>query len=220
MLVSTRLLLLMMAPLVGLGAVGVYNRVPLFAARAQREIISQPSDWVPFSAELRRVHEKDGSLFVGHYYRSSDGSTRSETGPSLDNITSIGIKNVGQATFYYWSRQKGWSLQPMDLPPWGWKPVRTLMNKKMTRVPDMVEGFALIRVDTAGRVIYQAPELNLFVLVNLVKCEWDPAAKCGTWYSTIKIAEPPREYFLPPSDQPIERIEKPGGIVRRAPVAR
>jgi hypothetical protein len=210
-----RICLFLMAPLVGLAAAAVYARGASEHTRVQSEIIAQPSEWVPFSAELKRIHETDGAVFVGHYYTASDGSTRSETGPSFEKITSIGIKNIAQATFYLWSPERGWTSQPMQLPPGGWKPIPTTFNERMTRVSDTVEGFELIKHETAGRVLYKAPQLNLFILTNLVKCKFSDTTTCGTWFFNIRVGEQPAEYFVPPSDVRIDFVDKPGGIVWR-----
>src|SRR5216683_262693 len=49
--------------------------------------------WVPFTATLNHVNDF-GRVAVGRFYQASDGSTRSETGPSLNEINIIGIKNI------------------------------------------------------------------------------------------------------------------------------
>src|SRR5438067_2261311 len=86
------------------------------------KVIPQPQNWVPFSAQIKRVYEKSGEVVVGRVYRSSDGSTRSETGPSLDAINTIGIKNISTRSFYMWQGNDTWTAQPMELPPEGWHP--------------------------------------------------------------------------------------------------
>jgi hypothetical protein len=212
-----RATLLLAAPAIAVGALGVYERAPVVAstAVAQRQLVDQPSHWVPFSAELRRIHEDDGSVFVGRQYRDSNGSTRNETGRSFDNINSIAIKNVPEATFYHWTPQQGWTSQPMTLPPGGWMPVPRIMNETLREVSDTVEAFRLLRFESAGRVFYQAPQLNMFTLVTLVKCKFDATAACGTWYSNIRIAEPPVSYFSLADGVEVVALTTPGGIVAR-----
>jgi hypothetical protein len=219
------LLIVMVAPVLAGSAFAFHESVErnlrhLGIQAPQRQLIDQPASWVPFSAGFRRIHERDGSLIVGRDYRASDGSTRNESGPSLDAINSIAIKNVPQATFYRWIDQRGWTSQPMTLPPWGWRPVPVTWSDQITRVADTVEGFGLLRFESRDRVFYQAPQLNLFTLVTLVKCEFDPGASCGTWYSNIQIAEQPAEYFSPPLDAQIIALSEPGGIVERLPPRR
>ena len=219
--------LLLLAPLCGLAALAVYetgagriaSAASASSAQQDLELVDQPGYWVPFSADLRRIDERDGSLFVGRNYRASDGSTRNETGRSFENISSIAIKNIPQATFYLWNTRQGWTSQPMDLPPGGLATPRPRVFNRynMTEVDDTVEGLKLIRLDTAGRALYQAPQLNLFTLLILVKCASDPNATCGTSHSNIRIGEQPVEYFLPPPDVQVFYVDTPGGIVRKEP---
>jgi hypothetical protein len=225
-----RNLLLLAAPLFGLGALALYNGASWRVASAASavavdqdlELVDQPPYWVPFSAELKKIDERDGSIFVGRSYRASDGSTRNETGRSFDRITSIAIKNIPQATFYLWNTRQGWTSQPMDLPPGGLATprARVFNRHNMTEVDDTVEGLKLIRLETGARALYQAPELNLYTLVILVKCTYDPGAACGTWHSNIKVGEQPVEYFLPPPDAQVLYVDTPGGIVKKEPSAR
>src|ERR1700716_3750682 len=117
--------LLMIAPLVPAGTL-VYTRSLSQAAApavadATRELIDQPSTWVPFSAQLERM-TGGGEQLAGRYYQGKDGSTRYETGPGLGptEITAVGIKNMKLGRFYKFSRRVGWTDQPMQLPPGGW----------------------------------------------------------------------------------------------------
>lgn len=100
---------------IGLIAVGAYER----STHQEPEVIPQPPGWVAFSSQIRYIDSIENTTRVGHFHRGDDGSTRSDTGPSLSNITSIGIKNFSKAEFYLWSKEKGWTQQPMDVPPWG-----------------------------------------------------------------------------------------------------
>lgn len=205
--------LLLAGPLVGLLSLALHDQMARATAQ-QTEFVPQPSDWVPFSARTKRVFE-DGTVFVGNFYRGLDGSTRSETGPSLDKITSIGIKNVGLREFYLWSPERGWTRQPMELPPWGWTPIPRSWNSRMTSVPVAIEGFQVIQHTSSGRVRYLAPELNLYSLREVATCEWTEADACGRWVYDIRLETPPQSYFFPPINQPIEDLKEPGGIVRR-----
>jgi hypothetical protein len=204
---------LLLAPLVGAGALGLYESAGS-RVLAQPRLVAQPAYWVPFSAELKRIFETDGSVFVGRYYRATNGSTRADTGRSFDALDNVTIKNIPAATFYRWTPETGWTSQPMDLPPGGWRPMATIFNDRMSEVSELVEGFRLIKVvHTGGRVSYQAPDLNLFTLVLLVPCKFDPAASCGTWHSNIVTGEPPASYFSPTPGAPITKRNELGGIL-------
>lgn len=209
--------LLLLAPLLGASALGFHEGLFATSIRSAslsqpRRLVEQPSQWVSFSAELKRVHEIDGSTFVGRQHRDADGSTRNETGRSFDAINSIAIKNIPEATFYRWTPEQGWASQPMVLPLGGWVPIETSFSQRLTEVADTVEGFSLVRLESAGRVFFQAPQLNLFTLVTHVKCKYDASATCGTWYSNITLGEPAVS-FSPPEGAPISELKEPGGIV-------
>lgn len=217
-----RTCLLLIGPLLGTAALSLHERgasVLSFASSVEaqeRKYVDQPAHWVAFSAVLRRIHERDGAVFVGRQYRNADGSTRNETGRSFDRIDSVAIQNIPEATFYRWIPETGWTSQPMLLPQHGLdKPLPIILNDGMAQVNDTVEGFTLIRTESAGRALFRAPLLNMFTLVTIVKCKFDATAKCGTWYSNIKLEEPPSELFSPPSGVDIVKLEKPGGIIAR-----
>jgi hypothetical protein len=209
-----RVWLLMVGPIVGATALALQG--PTVAL--QRRLVDQPAHWVPFSADYRRVHEVSGSVSIGRTYQASDGSYRSESAGVDGVVTSVGIRNVPDVTFYRWTRQEGWTSQPMVLPPnGGWAPIPRLFNDRMTEVDETVEGFRLIRVDTNGRILYQAPDLNMFTLAMVVTCQFDPAAACGRWYSNIRLGEPPAEYFRPPDGVVLVPLAEPGGIIWNPP---
>jgi hypothetical protein len=68
-----------------------------------RELLVQPQDWVPVSADVEH-RERDGEVLVGRYYRANDGSTRKEmkardsAGPMR-----VTIKNVSKTFGYLWA---------------------------------------------------------------------------------------------------------------------
>src|SRR5690349_23823175 len=84
----------------------------LFAVRAavspqKRTItdeIPQPSTdhWISFDADLR-IYHTDGANASGRFYRTTDGSTRMETGPEGQEIQVIAIKNVPRQIYYVYS---------------------------------------------------------------------------------------------------------------------
>ncbi|MGE0123564.1 MAG: hypothetical protein AB7U25_11550 [Vicinamibacterales bacterium] len=219
----TRLSLLMIGPAMAFGVLQAAKplRAPAGATiqppGQTREYVQQPSEWVPFSAHIRRVNAADGFVSVGRFYRSSNGSTRSDTGPSLDQIDTIGIKNIDRVAFYLWSIKLGWSQQPMSLPPDGWTPGLIVFNDAMTRVPERVEGFELIRHDAPPFTVFRAPQLNMFDVMRLIPCQFNTALMCGTWFSNFVVGEQPAELFAPPEGQPIAYNPQPGGIVPHQP---
>lgn len=216
-----KVVVLLGAPIVGL--VAATASPPLFNTLAAseasgiaqpREYVDTPSTWVPFVADLQLIHERDGSVFVGRSMRSSDGSTRNETGRASEPINSIAIKNIAQKMFYRWTAQQGWTSQLMDPPPGGWEPIPVQFNARMSRVNETVEGFQLIRFQSGRHTAFQAPALNMFVLVTLVTCQFDPNATCGTWHSNIRLVEPAPELFEPSTDTPVTPLPGYGGIYK------
>lgn len=184
----------------------------------QRQYVEQPSTWVAFSADIRRVNAMTGAVSVGKFYRSSDGSTRSDTGSSLDRIDTIGIKNIRLVAFYLWSDKTGWSQQPMTIPPDGWGPGKIVFNERMTRVPERIDGLELIKHDAPPYTVFRAPQLNMFELVKLLPCQFASPTPCGTWFANVQIGEQPPELFEVPASQPVVQNPQPGGIVlRKAP---
>lgn len=209
-----RVTILLVGPLVGFGALYVSDRLSAqqsTPAKA-REYVEQPETWTPFSADLRRVNAMNGAVHVGRFYRSSDGSTRSETGPSLEQINSIGIKNIGDVAFYSWNDKFGWMQQPMTLPPEGWQPGRIVFNERMTRVQERLGDLELIRHDQSPYTVYRAPMLNMFDVIKLLPCQFESTSACGTWLSNIRIGEQSSELFAPPSSASIQQNPEPGGI--------
>src|SRR5919197_4236876 len=153
------------APLVCAGGAILYSRGVALNGRSllrerlsqPRELIAQPTNWLPFTADVRRVDEKSGEVRVGRFYRAADGSTRSETGPTLDAIDTIGIKNIASRKFYLWSQDRGWwTAQPMDLPQRGWRPTARVLTPNTSFIPDRVEGFDLVKTVMGSRIVYEA----------------------------------------------------------------
>jgi hypothetical protein len=215
---------LVIAPLLFAGAAVLYarnsaltGRGPVRQLSAQRpEVIAQPVTWIPFTADLRHVDETSGEIRLGRFYRASDGSTRSETGSTLDAIDTIAIKNISTRSFYLWSQDRGWwTAQPMDLPQRGWLPVPRILTKETVFVADKVERYNLVRSVTGNRVVYEAPQLNMFELTTIVACATAVISNCGTWYFNIRQGEPPNGYFKPRSGEQIVQLTAPGGIVRQ-----
>lgn len=205
---------LLLLTLITVGATVLYGRSPERQQLSNVVIVPQPATWVPFSADIKRVGAEKGTVWVGRFYRASDGSTRSETGRSLDSIDTVGIKNIEGRTFYLWSKSRGsWTAQPMDLPPWGWQPRPRHLSPRMGAVAQKVEGFDLMLSINKQRMVYESPQLNFFPLVAVEPCAVATATACGVWHSNIVLGEQPPSYFLPQAGASLEWLSEPGGIV-------
>ena len=77
-----------------------------FAQEAAR-VPPRGHEWVPFQADVRRT-TKDGTRAVGRFFRSRDGTTRAEMGPSIEEPDSIAIRDLGSATVHFWTPDRGW----------------------------------------------------------------------------------------------------------------
>jgi hypothetical protein len=173
-----------------------------------------PGQWVPFSARTTRVFNPE-RVFIGTFYRASDGSTRSETGPPTGSVTSIAIKNMAEKLFYLWQPGRGWESHPMQL-PWG-KYIHPVPEGTFSDRPiaEQIEGVDLIAMppQSSGLVRYLAPQLNYFAVKILEPCTTPGATGCGFWLSDIRIGEQPTELFRPPPGAQVVRRSEPGGIV-------
>lgn len=180
---------------------------------------AKPGRWVPFRANIKRVFDPE-SVFVGRFYRASDGSTRSETGPSIAEINIVGIKNMSEGVFYLWLPTSGWESHPMELPHGKYFQPRldSGVSAEATRVDDQIEGIDLIKgpTDRHGITEYQAPRLNYFALRTTIPCKTAQRTGCGKWYSEVHIDEQPPELFKPPVGVAVLKRSEPGGIVRRS----
>lgn len=195
-----------------LGVPGVFVCGTPSAQVPQPALVSQPTDWVPFSAQHERTNET-GEVSVGRYYQSSDGSTRSETGPSLNSINVVLIKHIPTATFYKWRPKEGWTQQPMELPPNGWHP-RPTYASVFQDAAETVEGLRLLKRELGARTMFVAPELNLFPVMEK-RTDCAPAVMCGSRYFNIHIGEPPSELFTPAANATTKQLSEPGGIKSR-----
>jgi hypothetical protein len=103
----------------------------------------------------------------------------------------------------------------MDLPAWGWHPLRRKPVNVTTERPTQIEGCEVIKLtDPNDITMYQAPQLNLFSL-RVAMCKEGGPPDCGITMSEVSIGEPPFEYFKPPVGERVIRRSEPGGIVRR-----
>ena len=198
---------LVLAPLIAAGSV-------LGVTTLSVEQATPPTEFVPFSAELRMVWS-DGSTHVGRFYRDRNGSTREETGRSLDAIDTIAIKNIPKGEFYSWGDPRPWTVQPMDLPPQGWlPPPRSRAGDDWeSSVQTNEEGLEVVRSGTAQGVFEEAPQLNFFPVSMLQPCE-SGELECGLRYFNIRVRDQPPEFFEPPGGVVLDRLLEPGGITR------
>ena len=159
------------------------------------DVAPLPDRWVPFSAEMEIVLP-GGKRWVGRFFRGADGSTRSETGASLDQIELISINDYTERMQYRFSRRTGWSSGTVERPP-GW-PKALMMSGEMYRrlhkgeVP--VEGLdVLVRV-TPDSTEWIAPQLNGFV-IDVQRSGCGPG--CGTHFRRFTLGDQPASLFQP-----------------------
>ena len=190
--------------------------------RVQRDpgllIANQPSDWVPFSADVEVSVPGDATRkpykLVGRFYRDQNGSERLETGPENEPIpglttTAISIKNIPSERFYSYSVQVGWISQPMKLPAGGWKPKAMYTNAERPLHTDQIEGFDVYRATgPAGDTWLLAPALNGLALVEQVLRHGHRQV-----YSHIRLGPQSADLFEPPSGTELLVSAEFGGII-------
>jgi hypothetical protein len=211
-------ILLIVAPLVSAGGLLYARSVAQTSPAASgvgAALISQPAEWVPFSAQLEKT-TGGGERFAGRYFQGRDGSTRYDTGPGpvLTEVTAVGIKNIRLQKFYSFSRRSGWTEQPMQLPPGGWHPAPTLASI-FTATDDTLEGLPLLKRISATTETWVAPDLNLFaVRIDIHDCG-ALGQTCWTRFFNIRREEQDDQLFELPSDAvSVTQLSVPGGIVR------
>lgn len=168
--------------------------------RERQPLPGLPDSWVPFSADFRVFGPGVGPS-TGRFYRSSDGSTRSETRALAD--LAIGIVNVAARRFYSYSRGSGWVSQPLELSPEGMRP-RTLPESPfLERVPEPWEGLEVWRLqDASGAVRLIAPALNAFTVRR--EGGMGPSFE----FTNIAIGEPDVA-FVPPASATVRESDEP-----------
>jgi hypothetical protein len=206
--------LLVVIPVVLAAGATPPGRHLLARAQSVKQIIPQPDNWVPFSANVKRVTD-NGTVYVGRFYRAADASTRTETGPSLDDVRVISIKSMPDQLLYLWVKQRNqWISHPMQLPPGGWRPVPRVLNDRVIATGERIEGFALMKIDDGqNRSHVESPQLNFFPLRMTELCKnATSGVVCGEWYSNILIGNPPADLFKVPAGEPIVASDVPGGL--------
>jgi hypothetical protein len=174
-------------------------------APRQYTLLSQPSSWVAFEADLT-ISKVEGKSIKGKFFRASDGSMRLETGATV-------IHNIPRSLYYQKTRMGPWESFPMTLPPEGWVPDRYFAGRAgvgLQPLTEKVSGFEVYqqRNDRSGTIWLRAPALNFF---DLVKTNSRTGARWS--YSNVRLVEPNVALFLPPADDVVLIRTEPNGIV-------
>lgn len=168
--------------------------------------ISAPSDWVAFQSTYENSTPGDARKVVGRMFRASNGSTRRETGPSLDDIRVISIQNVAEEKAYVLMNGT-WYSHPMRLPPQGFRPQtwREDKAKKSELTADSLDLY--VYTDVRGSSYLMAPALNFF---RVVSQRIDGSRQV---HANIRLGEPEAAYFSPPQGAAVTACPEPAGIV-------
>lgn len=209
------------------GLLSIASAAPKATSQEPRQLLDLPKSWVAFEGKLR-VFSPDMARTDGRIYRASNGSQRIETGPVGGPIRTIDIRNIAEQTHYLYIRFKtqkvaSWSSAPMDVAEWGgYRPMLRFANQLGLRkhpfrlsvrpgeVPNVfaADGFEVYEYhDIGGNTHLQAPELNMFDLVNQ-----SITGRREEVYDVV-LREPPAEVFLPPPGVPVEPLTTKRGMV-------
>lgn len=203
--------------------------------RAQAAYLEQPDGWVPFSAQVR-VYSTDLTTY-GRFYRSDDGSTRLETGPSLDELQVISIRNHAYRQLYAFNRKsttQKWSAQPIEGPDEVFQPGRrrvgmigltkleervavddvgnlVLFTKNTKNIPieQFFEAYRYINAKS-GYTSIDVPTLNFFSVVRQ-----NSSTGRREVYFDIHNGPQSAELFQPPAGSIIEQLEPPSMMRKR-----
>jgi len=203
---------LIAAPAILAGAIVYARQAPPAAV-----VIPQPDAWVPLSADSVIV-DSEGQSRYERIYRSSDGSTRYDgySSAAMTEVVAVAIKNIPQVRYFTWQKERGWTSQPMDIPPGGWVP-RPRLAQSVIVTGETIEGFAIVRQENDQLTILMAPALNMFKLYEEIRNCSPGIIACTTRVFNIRVGEQPAHLFdLPDGAQPVT-AEQPGGIIRRRP---
>lgn len=174
--------------------------------------IAAPDVWVTFTAELRQ-ETPDAAPVVGRFYRASNGSSRTESGPESEPARVVDIKNIARGLYFTKARTpeggEYWVEQPLVLPAEGWKPMQMAERADRLILKELFDGRQVVQVVAGpGSVHFLAPSLNYYPVVKS-----RPLTGERTSAHVVSTAEPAAELFEPPAGATIRRSEKPGGIV-------
>jgi hypothetical protein len=151
-------------------------------------MVQGPSERVEFSSVLTRTTAS--TLQTGRFFRAADGSERHETGPAVDVVAQVEIKNVAQEKAYYYGyngpgKGNGWTAHPMQLAGFGVPPFpKAEPVSEFTPDPKgqlQHEGFAAVERTQGGVMQRLVPALNFLIADQL-----DPAGNRLT-HSHIQV---------------------------------
>lgn len=199
--------------------VGFYaGSVNATKASAVPVYIDAPQKWIPFEATVSILHPGSRAI-AGRFYRKSDGSTRIETGPAETTERLIAIQNVTNSRYYTRNKRAEWNVQPMILPPQGWKPIRyrkdmpglfpyrgkiDLTQSKLN--VNAEDGDLAYQTAGPGEVQLVIPRLNMFTILR------QRVDGGRVEFSEFVFKDPNADLFLPPSGVKVNVIDEPGGI--------
>src|SRR5215467_16037222 len=117
---------------VGLVGFGAVHGLAKPQTADQNGQIAGPDHWIAFTAAVV-ISGREGRAVIGRFYRSDDGSTRYETGPSAPDIRVIDIKNIAHERQYLFS-DGAWNelklqlrkVGQLALPKYGARPERSI----------------------------------------------------------------------------------------------
>lgn len=185
------------------GAAAVARRT---AMQQPREGLPQPAGWVAFSSKVT-VQRGGVQPVIGSFYRSSNGSTRLETGPSGNDIRVVSIKHVPSRTSYVRGTDSKWVSKPMDPHSVEFEPLRFHAGmpllapypKKINIIKgepyslSSESGFSAYQLMSSnGGMLLLVPELNFFPVVQ------ERLDGRREVYTDVSLGEPDGALFLPP----------------------
>ncbi len=190
----------------------VWKNAGTAAQAVPKTYVAAPEEWVPFQAHLQITHPDSAVRVEGRYFRNKDGSTRRETGPSLDDIRIVDIVNALDRARYLYAAGKGWvrlPLPPMNVarpPKWiagqpNWKLMETKAAVRKGESGNLSAAMGLtvyLVMSQDGTSKLKAPELNLFDIATT-----RPDGRHER-YDQIELVNPSDDLFKPPAGAAVE----------------
>ena len=176
--------------------------------------LTQPSTWVPFTADLS-ITLSDGTREDGSYVRASNGSERWHLMRLSDGRTLDEVSNVNQLRFYrstggnVWTRYNipsrpaivQWSSASRNLARYQFKLDIANGGSGDIKASTGFEAYQLILPN--GTVHLLVPDLNFFPVLQQ---ELGGTLKK---YSNVMVGEPTQENFAPPANATISDSPTP-----------
>jgi hypothetical protein len=172
--------------------------------------LSQPEQWVPFSADVLHI-SATGRASSGRFYRGEDGSTRHDIVLDYGHkvVPEIRIENFADRRFYYNDGRDEWLTGPLDWgeqafspQPWSSRAIGLTTYRHKVALLRGHDGSlrseagldAMQFSDNGGTTKLLVPALNFFAVVN---SRLDGQRRV---YSNIDLsAIPDTELFRPPT---------------------